>query len=219
MKCHSGKEFFFFCYRVIKCNIAKQNHTEVASEVTDLMVMGPKVILVNNPGHWENSTSSETQRPIFGWKQLSLSFFFFVLPSASLQPVGTILTFWPLPHSRTLIPPGGELLHMSGAPVFLSCDLSLLPLPPRGCPMPQDHPALEDRGAHVPESHGTIAIRNSLLGRLQFFRTLNREQTETQPQALWERSLFACLQLWPEGQSSALARLQGPMEGLSGNES
>lgn len=51
VKRHPGKGlFFFFCYKVTKYNIANQKHTKMSSDITDLMVMEPKVIFLNNPG-------------------------------------------------------------------------------------------------------------------------------------------------------------------------
>lgn len=61
-----------------------------------------------------------------------------------------------LPYSRTPVSPRGELLHLSGGPVF-AATAHWVPL---------DHLALKAKGACVPGSHRTITIRDSVLGKL-----------------------------------------------------
>ena len=62
----------------------------------------------------------------------------------------------PLLHCRASLSPGGELLHVPGAPGFIAATQG----------MPLDHLALWARGACDPEFHGTVTIRETVLGRL-----------------------------------------------------
>lgn len=67
-------------------------------------------------------------------------------------------------HSGAPAFPAGELLHTSGAPVFFISGDPVFVAASQG--MPLDCLTLEAREAYIPGSHGTVTIKEIILGRL-----------------------------------------------------